>query len=97
MAEQRVPGQKKPLYLLSRWVISIWEGKCFAETKKRGRTEAAIALRSTIDTIVGKSEQTEIYIRVLEDGKWLIDKIVIRDEVEIEELEKSPREWEIEM
>ncbi len=54
----------------------------------RGKTEAAVVLRSTIDTIVGKSEQTEIYILVLEDGKWLIDEVIVRDEVEIEELEK---------
>ncbi|MEE8423461.1 MAG: hypothetical protein V3S49_02885 [Thermodesulfobacteriota bacterium] len=72
-------------------------GKVLGDTIKRGKTEAAVALRSTIDTIVGKTEQTEIYILVLEDGKWLIDELLVRDEVEIKELEKSPREWLIEM
>ncbi len=72
-------------------------GKVLGDTIKRGKTEAAVALRSTIDTIVGKTEQTEIYILVLEDGKWLIDELLVRDEVEIKELEESPREWPIEM
>ncbi len=72
-------------------------GGKFGETIKRGKTEAAVALRSTIDTIVGKTEQTEIYILMLEDGEWLIDEILVRDEVEIKELEKSPMEWGIAM
>ena len=63
-------------------------GKVLAETKKKGRTEVAVALRSTIDSIAGKSEQTEIYILVLKDGKWLIDEVIVRDEVELEELEE---------
>lgn len=45
----------------------------------------------------GRTEQTEIYIPMLEDGEWLIDEVIERDEVEIEELEESPREWPIEM
>ena len=63
-------------------------GKVLAETKNRGRTEMAVALRSIIDSIVGKSEQTEIYRLVLEDGKWLIDEVIVKDEVNLEELEE---------
>ncbi len=63
-------------------------GKVIGDTIKRGKTEAVVVLRSTIDSIVGKSEQTEIYILVLEDGKWLIDEVIVKDEVEIEELEE---------
>ena len=48
---------------------------------KRGGTEAVIALRSTIDTTVDKSEQAEIYILALEDGKWLIDEVEIEERV----------------
>lgn len=63
-------------------------GKIIGDTIKRVKTEAAVALKSTIDTIVGKTEQTEIYILVLEDGEWLIDEIIVRDEVERRAREK---------
>ena len=66
------------------------EGKVLGDTMRRGKTEAGVALRSTIDSIVGKSEQTEIYILVLEDGKWLIDEIIVKDEkIEEKELEEG--------
>ena len=63
-------------------------GKVISDTIKRGKAEAGVALRSTIDSIVGRSEQTEIYILVLENGKWLIDEVVVKYEVEVEESEE---------
>ncbi len=63
-------------------------GKVISDTIKRGKAEAGVALRSTIDSIVGRSEQAEIYILVLEDRKWLIDEIIVKDEVEVEESEE---------
>ena len=46
-----------------------------------------VMIRSTIDTIVGKSEQTETYLLLFANGTWLIDEVIVTDEVIIENTE----------
>jgi hypothetical protein len=64
-------------------------GKLLGVTIKSGGTEAMVMIRATIDTIVGKSEQTETYLLFLVERKWLIDEVIITDEIDVEELEKG--------
>ncbi len=42
--------------------------------------EARVVLRTTIETIAGRSKQKEVYLLFLVNDKWLIDNIVIGEE-----------------
>ena len=70
-------------------------GRVLGEKIRDDGLEAMVVLRARIDSVVGISEQTEVYILVLEEGKWLIDEVSVRDEVEVDELEKKLGAWEI--
>ncbi len=70
-------------------------GKYLGEKIRDDRLEAMVVLRAKIDSIVGISEQTEVYILTLEEGKWLIDEVIVRDEVDADELEKKLEIWGI--
>jgi hypothetical protein len=50
--------------------------------------QATVTLRSKIETIAGIKEQTEVYTLFILFEKWLISEIIVKDEVEIEELEE---------
>ena len=39
-----------------------------------------IVIESTIETIVGITQQKEIYILNIENGEWLIEDIVVEEE-----------------
>ena len=70
-------------------------GKFLGEKIRNDGLEAMVVLRAKIDSIVGISEQTEVYILTLEDGKWLIDEVIVRDEIDADELEKKLEVWGI--
>ena len=72
----------------------IWADETFRILKKGGYkninynflgvsvrdVSSMIVIESTIETIVGITQQKEIYILSMEDGKWLIEDLIVEEE-----------------
>ena len=72
----------------------IWADETFKILKKGGYKNidfdflgisvrdisSMIVIKSTIETVMGITQQKEIYILNVEDGKWLIEDIMVEEE-----------------
>lgn len=73
----------------SVWVVDTWRQlqrlayKRLQETvsvTETNETEAAVVLRTRIETLAGETRQKEIYYLIKEDDTWLIDALHVVDE-----------------